>query len=149
VSVPAPRRPAAAEASGAIAVEAPEAMAVEAPEAMAVEAGTARLAVHADPEGLRLEVAGELDLSTAGALRAELLTRVGELAAGDVVTLDLRPTGYLASAGLGLVLQMVSVADARGVELRVRTEPGTPPARILSLAGLGELGSRAGSPPAR
>jgi PAS domain S-box-containing protein len=133
VPVPVPRRPAKTEAPGAL----------------AVEAGTARLAVHDDPEGLRLAVSGELDLSTVGALRGELLTRVGELTEGEMATLDLRPTVYLASAGLGLVLQMVSVAEARGVGLRVRTEPGTPPARILSLAGLGELGSRSGSPPVR
>jgi anti-anti-sigma factor len=133
VPVPAPRRPVGAEgATGG-----------------AAEPGTARLAAFAGSDGLRLEVTGELDLATAGAVREGLLTRLGELRAGDSVVLDLRPTSYLASAGLGMVLQLRADAEARGIDLRVCAEPGTAPARILALAGLDEAGERTGAPPSR
>jgi hypothetical protein len=36
------------------------------------------------------------------------------------------------------VLQALARAGEVGLDLRVRTEHGTPPARILALAGLGE-----------
>jgi anti-anti-sigma factor len=96
------------------------------------------LTVHDEPGGPRLEVHGEVDLATAGRVRRQLLTRIEQLAPGSVATLDLGPTGYLASAGVGLVLEAVARARRAGVELRVRTRPGTPPARILALAGVGE-----------
>ncbi|SDO06609.1 SpoIIE family protein phosphatase [Geodermatophilus sp. DSM 45219] len=98
--------------------------------------GGATLAVHDEPGGLRLEVHGEVDLASAGQVRAQLLVRLDRLTAGSVATLDLTSTGYLASAGVGLVLEAVARARQAGVELRVRTEPGTPPGRILALAGV-------------
>jgi anti-anti-sigma regulatory factor len=57
---------------------------------------------------------------------------------GARVTLDLRRTTYLASAGVGMVLHALARAGEAGLELHVRTEQGTPPERILALAGLGE-----------
>ncbi|SFL80339.1 SpoIIE family protein phosphatase [Geodermatophilus ruber] len=103
----------------------------------------ARAVVHEGPEGLRLEVVGELDLATAGPVGDELLRCLGQLPPGAVAVLDLRPTTYLASAGVGMILHALARAGAADVEVRVRTEPGTPPARILALAGLG--GQAAGS----
>jgi anti-anti-sigma factor len=100
--------------------------------------GGAVVSVHDEPGGPRLEVHGEVDLATAGRVRRQVLTRLEQLAPGSVATLDLGPTGYLASAGVGLVLEAVARARRAGVELRVRTRPGTPPARILALAGAGE-----------
>jgi anti-anti-sigma factor len=105
------------------------------------------LTVHDDPGGLRLEVHGEVDLATARWVRRQLLTRLEQLAPGSVATLDLGPTGYLASAGVGLVLEAVARARRSGVELRVRTRPGTPPARILALAGVGEPAAEAPTAP--
>jgi anti-anti-sigma factor len=100
--------------------------------------GGAVLTVHDEPGGPRLEVHGEVDLATAGRVRRQLLTRIEQLAPGSVATLDLGPTGYLASAGVGLVLEAVARARRVGVELRVLARPGTPPARILALAGVDE-----------
>ncbi|TFV54046.1 STAS domain-containing protein, partial [Geodermatophilus sp. DF01-2] len=102
------------------------------------DGGAALLAVHDEPGGLRLEIHGEVDLATAGKVREQLLARLDQLPAGTVATLDLRPTGYLASAGVGMVLEALARAGEVGVELRVRSEQGTSPARILSLAGVGE-----------
>ncbi len=103
--------------------------------------------VHDEPGGPRLEVYGEVDLATAGRIRRQVLARLEQLAPGSVATLDLRPTGYLASAGVGLVLEAVARARQAGVELRVLTRPGTPPARILALAGVDEeVAGTAGMP---
>jgi PAS domain S-box-containing protein len=109
--------------------------------------GGAVVSVHDEPGGPRLEVHGEVDLATAGRVRRQVLTRLEQLAPGSVATLDLGPTGYLASAGVGLVLEAVARARRAGVELRVRTRPGTPPARILALAGVGEPAAEAPTAP--
>jgi anti-anti-sigma factor len=100
--------------------------------------GATSVAVHDEPGGPRLEVHGEVDLATAARVRQQVLARLEQLAPGSVATLDLRSTGYLASAGVGLVLEAVARARRAGVELRVLTRPGTPPARILALAGVDE-----------
>jgi anti-anti-sigma factor len=100
--------------------------------------GGTSVTVHDEPGGPRLEVHGEVDLATAARVRRQVLARLEQLAPGSVATLDLRPTGYLASAGVGLVLEAVARARRAGVELRVLARPGTPPARILALAGVDE-----------
>ncbi|MGY1640237.1 SpoIIE family protein phosphatase [Geodermatophilus sp. SYSU D00703] len=98
----------------------------------------ARLLTSDGAEGLRLELVGELDLASTDPLREELLGRLAQLPVGARATLDLRRTTYLASAGVGLLLQALARAGEAGLELRVTTEQGTPPARILALAGLDE-----------
>jgi anti-anti-sigma factor len=80
----------------------------------------------------------ELDLASTGLLRDQVLARLARLPIGTRATLDLRRTTYLASAGVGMLLEALARAGEAGLELRVRTEQGTPPARILALAGLGE-----------
>jgi anti-anti-sigma regulatory factor len=50
--------------------------------------------------------------------------------------LDLERTTYLASAGVGMILQLAVEAAARRLQLHLRTVPGTPPARVLELAGI-------------
>jgi anti-anti-sigma factor len=92
--------------------------------------------VHREREGLVLRVHGEVDLATAPGLRAEALRALEDLAAGGRVVLDLDPVGYLASAGVGLVLELRAVAAARHAVLDVRTRPGSAPARALSLGGV-------------
>jgi hypothetical protein len=61
------------------------------------------------------------------------------------VVLDLRPTNYLASAGVGMVLRARARAEDSGVPFRVETAAGSPPDRILRLAGLAD-GLGAGRP---
>ncbi|WP_100499749.1 SpoIIE family protein phosphatase [Geodermatophilus chilensis] len=100
--------------------------------------GGASVVVHDEATGPRLEVHGEVDLATAARVRQQVLARLDQLAPGSAATLDLRPTGYLASAGVGLVLEAAARARRAGVELRVAIGPGTPPARILALAGVGD-----------
>jgi len=64
------------------------------------------------------------------------------------VHLDLSAVTYLASAGVGMVLQLRAEAADKGIRLRLHAEPGTPSARVIALAGLGdslETGVGAGS----
>jgi anti-anti-sigma factor len=102
-------------------------------------AGPARLAVGDEPDGVRLEISGELDLASAGAVGTGVLERLAALAPGTTAVLDLRPTTYLASAGVGLVLQACGAAEARGVRFTVLTARGSAPDRLLRLAGLADL----------
>ena len=103
-----------------------------------VDDGSARLVETEDADGVRLAVEGELDVATAGPVGADLARRLGELSPGVPVVLDLRPTRYLASAGIGMVLEVQARAAAAGRPFRVLTAPGSPPERILRLAGLAD-----------
>jgi anti-anti-sigma factor len=89
--------------------------------------------------GLRLEVAGELDLGTTTAVREALLAALQGLPQGATAELDLTPTTYLASAGVGMILQLIGEAAARGIELRLRSPEDSATARVFALTGLGGL----------
>ncbi|MCU1668647.1 MAG: multi-sensor signal transduction histidine kinase [Blastococcus sp.] len=102
------------------------------------EGTAARVVAHEEASGVRWEVTGELDLATAGSIHAALLAELDTLPAGAAADLDLGSTAYLASAGVGMVLQVLALAADRGVRLRLRAAPGTPSARVLALAGLGD-----------
>ena len=88
------------------------------------------------PDGPVVVAPGELDLATVEAVRADLFGQVAALRDGGRLTLDLRPTTYLPSAGIGLLLEVLEHARARGVDLRILTEPTGLPARAFALAGL-------------
>jgi anti-anti-sigma factor len=109
--------------------------------------GTARLVVHDGQGEVRLEVLGELDLASAGPVRDGVLRCVDRLPPGSAAVLDLRATTYLASAGVGMVLEALARAGDAGVGLRVRTRDGTAPARILDLAGVGSQTAGTAAPP--
>ncbi|MGY1653204.1 SpoIIE family protein phosphatase [Geodermatophilus sp. SYSU D01119] len=96
----------------------------------------ARLTVHRERDVLRLEAAGEVDLAAAGALRAEALRALEELPAGGRAVLDLRAVTYLASAGVGLALELRAAAAARRARLDLRTAEGSAPQRVLALGGV-------------
>ncbi len=88
----------------------------------------------------RLVLVGEIDLATIDTVRA-LLRAALELdrSEGTAVELDLTEVGYLASAGIGLVLEVVDHARAAGRPLRVVPPPAGPAHRALTLAGLDRL----------
>jgi anti-anti-sigma factor len=52
------------------------------------------------------------------------------------VVLDLRGVGYLASAGIGLLLEAAARVRHPAGPLSVRVTPGSLPARVLALTGL-------------
>ena len=97
--------------------------------------GGARL-VRTGDGGLRLT--GELDLASAEAVGPQLLTAVDAAATGSL-DLDLRGISYLASAGVGLLVEAVERARAAGGSVRLLVDPDGSPARVLALAGLEAL----------
>lgn len=90
--------------------------------------------VEAGPEA-RLQVAGELDIHTAGKL-ARHLGAVGP----DVrrILLDLSELEFMDSLGLGVVLSARTRAQARGCDLIV-TAASPPVAHLFTLAGVDRL----------
>ncbi|MGY1667228.1 SpoIIE family protein phosphatase [Geodermatophilus sp. SYSU D00696] len=95
-----------------------------------------RVTVHREPSRLRLELSGEVDLDVAAGLRAQALQALEDLPDGARVVLDLRPVTYLASAGVGLVLELCAAVTARHGEVDVRTRERSAPARVLALGGV-------------
>jgi anti-anti-sigma factor len=95
-------------------------------------------------EGVTLEtfgsgvtLTGELDLASAQQVAPLLFAALGS-GVGEV-TVDLRRVTYLASAGLGLLLEADERCRTAGRRLRVLADPAGAPARILELAGLAAL----------
>jgi anti-anti-sigma factor len=87
-----------------------------------------------DPDGT-LRLTGELDLVSAEALGAELLAAVDAAMPGRL-DLDLSAVSYLASAGVGLLLEGLRRARAAGGRLHVHADGSGPAARVLELAGV-------------
>jgi anti-anti-sigma factor len=94
---------------------------------------------HEGPTGLRLEVTGELDLGTTAAVREALVAALQQLPSGAVAELDLTATTYLASAGVGMILALLSETSERGIELRLHSPLGSATERVFALTGLGGL----------
>ncbi|MGY1746255.1 SpoIIE family protein phosphatase [Blastococcus sp. SYSU D00695] len=99
--------------------------------------GGAALTVRAGAGGPELVLSGELDLAQVGRLRPQVLA-AAETAAGPghETVLDLRQVDYLASAGVGLLLEVAAAVSAAGGRPRVRAAAGSAPARVLELSGL-------------
>ncbi|WP_254897530.1 STAS domain-containing protein [Amycolatopsis sp. Hca4] len=80
-------------------------------------------------------MSGDVDLTTIGDLRPAVLHHLESTRATDVV-LDLAEVTYLSSCGVALLLDSAAVAKQRGISLEVHSRAGSPPRRILELAGL-------------
>jgi anti-anti-sigma factor len=94
----------------------------------------AELHVHPQPDGgRRLELRGELDLTTATTLREPLLD---QLSAPGPVTLDLRGLDYLSSAGVGLLIDATQHAATHHTPLQLQLTPHSLVARLLALTGV-------------
>ena len=109
------------------------------PGAWSGDGAPARVSSHEGPAGLRLEISGELDLGTTAAAHDALLAALEGQPRGAIVELDLTATSYLASAGVGMILQLVGEGTARGIELRLLSAEGSATARVFALTGLGGL----------
>ena len=91
----------------------------------------ASVTVEDDGTVRRLVLRGDLDLAAAAACREAML---GPVEGRARLEIDLRTVGYLASAGVGLVLEALQAARRSGAETAVLTTPDSPPARVLALA---------------
>jgi anti-anti-sigma factor len=88
--------------------------------------------LRTEPNGASVEVIGDLDLAGVQAVRAGLLERVR----AGTVTVDLRGTAYLASAGVALMAEADRVARGAGHRLHLVAHPGGAVRRMLELAGI-------------
>jgi anti-anti-sigma factor len=111
----------------------------EAPDREALDAASG----PGDPPGppaagdlVRLPIAGEVDLATATALRAELVGRIGSAPPASTIEIDLRATTYLASAGVALLVHLADLARGRGHRVVTLVEPRSAAARVLALTGV-------------
>ncbi|WP_051683788.1 SpoIIE family protein phosphatase [Blastococcus sp. URHD0036] len=105
----------------------------------AADDGEAALAVRSGPAGPVLVLSGELDLAAVSRLRDDVLaaaTRDGSPHDGAGTVLDLRAVSYLASAGVGLLLETAAAVRRAGSRLRLDTVPGSAPDRVLRMSGL-------------
>ncbi|HYH29471.1 MAG TPA: SpoIIE family protein phosphatase [Pseudonocardia sp.] len=93
-------------------------------------------ALRDGPDARTVQVHGELDLAGVRGVRDELLDRAG---ADGELTLDLRPTTYLASAGVALLVEADRAARAAGGRLRVLVAPADVVRRALALSGVDGL----------
>jgi anti-anti-sigma factor len=92
-----------------------------------------------DPDGATtLYLGGAIDLTTIEARRTELLDMLHRTP-GEIV-LDTCDVTYLASAGVGLLLEAIQVAAGR---VRLHMRAGSPTARILALTGLDDVATQA------
>ena len=92
------------------------------------------LTVHPNGQGVILSVGGEVDLATAPQLHAKLVEVVEVGGAGSVVV-DLTPTTFMDSTGLGVLLATRRRARAAGRSIRLACPEG-PVLRVLRLTGV-------------
>ena len=97
----------------------------------------AGLVVSATADGRCLQLDGDLDLAGVAGIRRTALAALDD---GDgPVTLDLGGLGHLASAGMGLLLELAQRAGRAGAPLTVVPPRGGPARRVLELTGLGRV----------
>ena len=95
----------------------------------------AKLEIDGHEDRMRLRLSGDLDLAGVDPLRRALLHHVHT--ATRPITLDTRAITYLSSAGVGLLLEAITVAAS---QLALLIDPDTAAGRILSLTGLAKHG---------
>jgi anti-anti-sigma factor len=102
--------------------------------------GPARLRIvegaGAGRTGRTVEVHGELDLAGVQGVRDELMALTGS---GETLTLDLRATTYLASAGVALLVEADRQVRSTSGRLRVLVAGGDVVGRALALSGVDGL----------
>jgi anti-anti-sigma factor len=92
-----------------------------------------RVEPRPDGSGTRVAVVGDLDMVGSAAVRDALHDLGGD---GGEVTLDLGEVGYLASAGVGMLLELRADLQRRGSRVRFAVRRGSVPARVLALTGV-------------
>jgi anti-anti-sigma factor len=93
------------------------------------------------PDTVRVYLAGEVDLATAGQLRVALLAAIGAAKPGAEVLVDLTRVGFLDAIGVGVLLRSRQAAQDAGVAFSVQNAQGIVQRiiEVLGLAGLFEI----------
>ena len=129
-----------AEAAGTrvsfrVPVPAPQPVHRRVPAAPAGQVEAVRVEAHVDGGGTRVALLGDLDMVGSAAVRDALRARL-DGGRGGAVTVDLRGVGYLASAGVGLLLELRADLERRGTPVRLLVAAGSVPARVLAISGV-------------
>ena len=92
-----------------------------------------------EPEAVVIRLAGDVDMTNVGQLRAT----VSQVAAGTLLVVDVNEVGYLDSAGVAVLFER-----ARRGRLEVVAAPGCPVRRVLEVVAIGQLATLSDSRPA-
>jgi anti-anti-sigma factor len=90
------------------------------------------------PETVRVYLAGEIDLATAGQLRVALLEAIAAAEPGAEVRVDLTRVDFLDAIGVGVLLRSRQAAQDAGVTFSVHNPQGIVQ-RIIEVLGLVDL----------
>jgi anti-sigma B factor antagonist len=95
------------------------------------------IAVHREPDLVRLGLTGEIDLAAVPAVRAAVLALVADPDVGAIIV-DLSETTFLDSSGIGELVRSQRLATEAGTRLQV-TGARNRVAAVLELTGLVDL----------
>ncbi|HEY2005572.1 MAG TPA: STAS domain-containing protein [Solirubrobacteraceae bacterium] len=95
----------------------------------------ARIEVDSVGDCLRLALRGEVDLSNAHALQAEIQTQISELGPERVV-IDLTDVDYIDSQGVMLLLEVASTLRARRAPFELVAPPGSVAGELLAISNV-------------
>lgn len=98
---------------------------------------TARLRTTTDSGVVRAVLVGEIDLSNADAVGADLRRAITNQITG--VSIDLTDVGYLDSAGLRVLFLLVDRLATLQIAVELVTPPGSPSRRVVEVSGLATL----------
>jgi anti-anti-sigma factor len=85
------------------------------------------------PDGVRLHLSGELDVSVIDRLQ-DRLSSMGR--GGEIVLLDLSELSFIDSSGLNVILTAYRRAQREGWDLRVEPTMSGPVERVVTMMGL-------------
>lgn len=94
-----------------------------------------RVTEHRDDAGCRLEVVGEIDITTGSLLSGPLMAAARNPASGPIVV-DLSQVAFIDSAGLAVLVMANREMRKRADKLRVIAPPGCPAERTLQQSSL-------------
>jgi anti-anti-sigma factor len=86
-----------------------------------------------EPDGVRLNLSGELDVAVVGDLQNRL-DSVGR--AGELVVLDLSELTFIDSSGLNVLITAARRARSEGWQLRIERSMTRPVQRVVTMMGL-------------
>lgn len=97
----------------------------------------ARLAVRTDGDRVHLALTGEIDLSNADEIQAQIASGIPNDV--KVVELDVSDVAYLDSAGLHVIYALISQLRRLQVELRIFAATRTAARHALEVSGMASL----------
>jgi anti-anti-sigma factor len=95
------------------------------------------VSVKTEGDHVRIDIAGDVDLSNASNVEAQLTAAIPNWA--TTVDLDLGRVTYLDSAGLQVVFALTVKLRRLQIELRILSPEGTAARHAIDMAGMGSI----------